>query len=367
MAHTATGTFNVLYLGIESGPLASVGVPLIHGVEAAANAINASGGIRGHKIKLTIVDTQGNPATAVQLAQQYFTKGAKWNVAATDLNAISQALSPVFATQKVLAFGDVAATTQTVTSVPNEFFTGPPQTVIEGGVVQIAKKRGYRSVGLIAIDSASGHTNVATAEQDYSKLGIKTSVVYVPAGTVDSTPQLQQLMANKPQALELVGAGIAPLVIPARAKLGLNVPTICDDGCGGSADWSSFAPDQLHSVVVSTLPEYVFNNPATKTPAFKTFLKYINRLEHTHPTGIETPLSTYLMLFAAQAAANTCKCVSGPGMVKALATVKNSNALPDWVGPTNMYSSRDHSLGWSIKSYITVPAGAQHNGFWVKL
>ena len=61
-------TLTVAAFNPFSGPDQTFGPEMWAGCEAAATAINAAGGVLGHKLGCMAVDTQGNPADAVTAA-----------------------------------------------------------------------------------------------------------------------------------------------------------------------------------------------------------------------------------------------------------------------------------------------------------
>lgn len=58
------------WVGPLSGPMAVVGVPLVHGMEAYFKMVNAQGGINGRQIELITKDDQFKPDIALQKAEE---------------------------------------------------------------------------------------------------------------------------------------------------------------------------------------------------------------------------------------------------------------------------------------------------------
>lgn len=61
-------------IGPTSGPLAIVGVPMLHGMQAYFNMINEQGGVNGRKIELIAKDDQFKPDIALQKAEELVEK-----------------------------------------------------------------------------------------------------------------------------------------------------------------------------------------------------------------------------------------------------------------------------------------------------
>ena len=77
---SASGTYNIGYSNGLTGQTAAFATPGSKVVRAVFNAVNASGGIHGHKIKLTVLD-QGNPGSG-QAAENVTQLATQDNVSA---------------------------------------------------------------------------------------------------------------------------------------------------------------------------------------------------------------------------------------------------------------------------------------------
>ncbi len=73
VASAADITFGVI--GPMTGPLATIGDQFKQGAQAAADAINAKGGVEGRQIKLQIEDDQCDPKQAVSVANRVVANG----------------------------------------------------------------------------------------------------------------------------------------------------------------------------------------------------------------------------------------------------------------------------------------------------
>ncbi|MGH2893077.1 MAG: ABC transporter substrate-binding protein, partial [Solirubrobacteraceae bacterium] len=69
------GPGNYGVLSCFSGRLASLGQAMLQGSQVAKKAIDAAGGVMGHKVSLTQEDTQCDLADAVPATQQLLSKG----------------------------------------------------------------------------------------------------------------------------------------------------------------------------------------------------------------------------------------------------------------------------------------------------
>src|ERR1019366_8211477 len=69
------GAGNYGVLSCFSGRLASLGQAMLQGSQVAKKAIDAAGGVMGHKVSLAQEDTQCDLADAVPATQQLLSKG----------------------------------------------------------------------------------------------------------------------------------------------------------------------------------------------------------------------------------------------------------------------------------------------------
>src|SRR5699024_1655086 len=63
-------TIKIGTLGPTSGPIAMVGIPMLHGMEAYINKVNDEGGINGRKIELIAKDDEFKADIALQKAEE---------------------------------------------------------------------------------------------------------------------------------------------------------------------------------------------------------------------------------------------------------------------------------------------------------
>jgi len=357
---------HVLYVGSESGALAGVGNAFLHGAVAGAHIVNASGGVLGHKITLKIIDSGSDPAKAVQLLQQELASGVKYTAVEADNGVISGAISPIVAQHTNMLYTGASATpAQTLTACPNCYFSGPTQDTQVSGSIAYAKKKGYKSMAFFAADNASGRGYALYAKQEAAKYGLSYTEGFAPLGVIDATPQLQQLLAGKPDVLVIDGSG-SSVALPARAKIGSSIPVICGQGCAGSTSWTTLTTGQRAGVTIMTLPFLVQNDPTTKTFAYKQYLKYLNPIDPTpRAFGLNAGITSYENMMLMRAAAKKCNCVDGARWAKELESVTSSKKVAGWIGPPTLFGPGIHSLIYPPTSYKAISANPfTPEGFW---
>jgi len=347
----------VLYVSTQSGALAPVGNAFLHGAVAAARIINASGGILGHRVTLKIVDSGSDGARAVGLVQQELGSGTNYSMVASDIATIGIPVFPIVITHPNILFtGASQAAQENPQACPTCYFSAPNQLTIADGAMWWAKKLGYKSIGLLAIDNANGRSWSDAFQTQAQKYGLGYSSGFARLGTIDGTPELQHVMTNHPDALVFPGSGSAPLFLPAREKLGLTTPVVCDQSCAGSTDWTTIDTAGRANVKMLAVPFLIEGNPATRTFAYKQYLKYLNQIESTHPLGLNAGLTSYEDLMLMRVAARKCNCIDGGRWVKVLETVHSSKDVPGWIGAPTLYSPGVRSPVFPPSYYQLVPA-----------
>ena len=361
-ATKSTGTrskapIHILYVATESGSLSAVGNAFLHGAVAAARIINASGGVLGHPVTLKIVDSQSDGSKAVGLVQEALNSGTNYSMVATDIGPISIPIFPIVVQHTNILFTGASQAAQETPDVCTTcYFAAPTQVTIADGAVWWAKKLGYKSIGVLTIDNANGHSWADAFQAQAAKYGLKFSDAFARLGTIDGTPQLQQVMDNHPDALIFPGSGSGPLFLPAREKLGLTTPVVCDQSCAGSTDWTTIDAAGRANVKMLAVPFLVERTSETTSFAFKQYLKYLNRIEPTHPLGLNAGITSYEALMLMRIAARKCNCIDGGKWVKVLETVKSAKNVPGWIGPPTLYSPGVRAPVFPPSYYRLVPA-----------
>ena len=100
--------------------------------------------------------------------------------------------------------------------------------------------------------------------------------------------------------------------------------------------------------------------------AYRVYLKYLAKVEPTHPLGFNAGLTSYEDMLLMRAAAKKCGCTNPATWVKVLETVKSSKQVSAWIGPSTLFASSVRSLIYPPSYYEIVPAKALVDGFWTK-
>ena len=95
------GVVELAMLSPLTGPLSFVGQDNRAGAEAAVREINARGGVRGRRIRLTFFDDGSNPSQGVIHMQQIASESKFLGVIGSGFSSVSLAAAPIVEREKI--------------------------------------------------------------------------------------------------------------------------------------------------------------------------------------------------------------------------------------------------------------------------
>jgi len=212
--NTSTKTISLGILTPLSGPVAApIGIPLTKGIETYFDAVNASGGIDGYKIKLVEKDTQYDPQLEVSAYQQIKNQVAMF---AESLGTpTTQAIVPLTTRDHVLV---TAATLDSyLAREPYMVLIGTPYRLqVENAFDYIVNKLGVKhpKTGIIYQDDGYGQDGLTGYKESMACYGLNNvSEATYEATDTTFTAQAAQLKASGAQyvfltAIPTAAAGI---------------------------------------------------------------------------------------------------------------------------------------------------------------
>ena len=136
-------TLTVAAFNPFSGPDASFGPEMWAGCEAAANAINAVGGVLTHKVACMSVDTQGNPDYAVTAAAKMLATTPHLLGVLGPSSDEADATTPLINAAKVPMFADTGEATFDHNKLDYFWRLVPADDVRGYAMALYAKQKGY--------------------------------------------------------------------------------------------------------------------------------------------------------------------------------------------------------------------------------
>jgi branched-chain amino acid transport system substrate-binding protein len=190
-----------------TGTYAKLGNYQHEGYKLCAKQANEKGGLPGRKIEMVVYDDQSTPATAVRLYEKLITEDKVEAIMGPYSSPVSEAAANVTEKYKKVMVMPLAATTSIFKRPPDKkryyiFMVLTPAEVYLEGLIDIAVKRGLKTIAVINEDTLFTKTAAAGAVDLAKKRGLQ--VVFqeaYPKGNQEFTGLLTKIRAVNPDAL----------------------------------------------------------------------------------------------------------------------------------------------------------------------
>lgn len=223
----------------------------LKGAQAAIDYANAYlGGVGGHKIELKTCEALATPAQTTDCANQMVQAGVSAVLAGT-LAQSDSAVGVLSAAQIPLMFQQAASAS--VLSSPGVFTLTNPLSYF-GTAAGYAKENSLTKAVQVVIDvpGAAGPAKTLGTKV-FQNAGSTLSVLAVPAGTADMTPQIQSSQDGDPDQYNILGnAAFCTSALKSIETLGVTADVTVADVCLGSGG-SSIAGGYEGLHVITTL------------------------------------------------------------------------------------------------------------------
>ena len=189
-----------------TGTYAKLGKNQHEGYQLCIKDLNARGGMLGRKAELVMYDDQSLPSTAVRLYEKLITEDKVDAVMGPYSSPVSEAAANVTEKYKKVMVAPLAATTSIFKKGRKYIFMviSPAEVYLEG-VVDMASKRGLKTIAVVNEDTLFSKAAAAGAIESAKKKGMQ--VVYqeaYPKGNTDFSALLTKIKAVNP---DVVAAG----------------------------------------------------------------------------------------------------------------------------------------------------------------
>src|SRR5262245_21660019 len=190
-----------------TGTYAKLGKNQHEGYKLCERDLNAKGGVLGRKTELVIYDDQSMPATAVRLYEKLITEDKVDGVMGPYSSPVTEAAANVTEKYKKVMVSPLAATTSIFKRPPDKkryyiFMIISPAEVYLEGLLDIAAKRGLRTVAVVNEDTLFSKAAAAGAVDLAKKRGLQ--VVFTeayPKGNTDFSALLIKIKSLNPDVI----------------------------------------------------------------------------------------------------------------------------------------------------------------------
>lgn len=220
----ASGDEIVVGLNLElTGAGSFLGEGMEAGIKAAADQLNANGGVGGKQISIVSRDNESDPSKAVTVVSELGRAGAQAIVGpgfAQDCAAAAPTLIRENLVGLCISAGNLPE------DDANMFGIGIDYTTMENAIAAQYAQDGVKRVGLVASRDTSGDQTVDKFVKAAEPLGITVDIERFNSPATDLTPQLLAVSRNNPDAIRIQATGPDALVGVANVKsLGITTPT----------------------------------------------------------------------------------------------------------------------------------------------
>ncbi len=227
----ATGSpVRVGLLNVEDNPLADLRSTGDAAEAAAAYANEHLGGLDGHRVEVVRCADRIDPAAAQACADEFLRAGVVAVVAGQPTTA--DAVLPTTVGAGIPWVGSSPLSPSEI-ATDDAFFFGSGAVGSLGAYAQYAADLGYRSVVLYGVENPQVTALVETVGRAiFARAGIDLRLVSVPSGGADSTAQVEEGLAEDPDAVLVIGERTAcQSVLAALAALEATPPKLVTSGC----------------------------------------------------------------------------------------------------------------------------------------
>jgi len=187
----------------QTGVYAALGQNQLRGYQLCVKHMNEKGGVLGRKLELVLYDDRSDPATAVRLYEKLITQDKVDLVLGPHSSPISEAVADVTEKYKMPMVAPVAAATSIYRKGRKFIFSVlPPAETRQEGLIDLAAKKGLKSVAVINADDLSRRAGAQGTIELAKNKGLQ--VVFAeayPPGSTDFSAILTKVRTANPDVL----------------------------------------------------------------------------------------------------------------------------------------------------------------------
>ncbi|MFZ2307957.1 MAG: ABC transporter substrate-binding protein [Rhodoferax sp.] len=224
-------TLKLGVIGPFTGPSSDFGVPMLQGVQLAAEEINAVGGYMGRQLELVIKDDQANPDVGLKGAQELVAAGVTATIGFCNTGVAQKALE-VFQNAKSPLIIPCATGTPLTAKYPAPqsyiFRTSARDAIQAPFVVEDIVKRGWTKVAIFADTTGYGEAGLKDVEAALAAKNLKAvHVARFPLGVKDLQTELKAARDAGADVVFSYTVGVENAVIAnGRKELKWKVPQV---------------------------------------------------------------------------------------------------------------------------------------------
>ena len=190
-----------------SGPIASYGIPLLAGMQAAINTANEAGGVKGRKFILVAEDNKFNPQATVAIARKLVTRDEIFAfVAPMGTPSTAAAMDYILNEAKVPIINPYAGMAEWY-NPPRDYFYGAQVPLESQGKVvgRWAAKDGHKKLLAVYLTLAANERMANEFAQAAKRVNpdVMVESMGTKLGTTDFGPMAIEIASKKPDAIAM--------------------------------------------------------------------------------------------------------------------------------------------------------------------
>lgn len=209
-AAASNAPLRIAAIPVQTGPLAVYGKSALQADQFAANQVNASGGVDGHKVVLVSEQTTGTPASTLSAARRAVEQSNAHFITSIMTDPEQLALYPQLSALNALDINTLSTADQDNGSscTSRAFRVVPGNSMVMDSVAQVLKTLPAKTWDILAENYDVGHNNAQVFTAAAQKVGDTVAQqLFSPLGTSDFGSYISQLKGSNADGLLLVEYG----------------------------------------------------------------------------------------------------------------------------------------------------------------
>jgi branched-chain amino acid transport system substrate-binding protein len=261
-----------------TGPLSFVGLDNRAGVQAAIREINARGGVRGRRIRLTIFDDASNPTQGVQHMQRIAGDSRFVGVIGSGFSSVSLAAAQLVAAARIPYISMASSAAQVTPAKPYFFMTTATSRLFAYSMARQLRRQGVRRIAIMGDNGGFGQEglrNVRSLARAY-RFTIVEDITF-PTTATSFTSELARVRNTNAQALWIWNATDRAVTIVKTARQLRLGKLIVLTGGNASVNFLQPACPEANGALINTyigpVAQFVRRNHPSRAVALR-----VNRL-----------------------------------------------------------------------------------------
>jgi branched-chain amino acid transport system substrate-binding protein len=219
-ARSQGGELHLAMVSPLTGPLSFVGVDNRAGVEAAIREINAKGGVRGRRIRLTTFDDGSNPSQGVIHMQRIAADSKFVGVIGSGFSSVGLAVAPIVEQQKIPYISMASSAAQVTPAKPYYYMTTATSRLFAYSMAIHLRKLKIRRIALMNDNGGFGREGERNVKELARRFGfqIVEQITFPLTGVTSFTAELNRVKNSNAQALWLWNATTLAVTIAKEAR-----------------------------------------------------------------------------------------------------------------------------------------------------